>query len=136
MDNTAMLIQAAIEAREEAYAPYSHFQVGAAVCTVAGRVYTGCNIENASFGATVCAERVAVLKAVSEGAREIEAIAIVYADDVFARPCGICRQVLAEFNPRMRVICANTKGEYEERGLDELLPAQFGGEQLAGEPEA
>jgi cytidine deaminase len=131
MHNTDALVQAAIEAREEAYAPYSHFHVGAAVVTAEGVIYTGCNIENASYGATVCAERVALFKAVSEGARDIEAIAIVYSADQLARPCGICRQVLAEFNPRMRVVCANTEGECEVCGLDDLLPFGFGPGNLA-----
>ena len=132
MTDSAALIQAAIEAREEAYAPYSHFHVGAAVATAEGVIYTGCNIENASYGATACAERVALFKAVSAGAHDIEAIAIVCGDDRLARPCGICRQVLAEFNPRMQVVCANAQGDFEVCSLDDLLPLSFGPDDLAG----
>jgi cytidine deaminase len=131
MTDPNALIQAATQARERAYAPYSRFRVGAALRTTDGAIYTGCNIENGSYGATVCAERVAVFKAVSAGVREFEALAIVCGAEELARPCGICRQVLAEFSPSMQVICANAKGEYDECGLDELLPHRFEPDSLA-----
>lgn len=124
------LILRAKEAMQYAYAPYSKFQVGAALLTKDGRVFTGCNIENASYGATNCAERTAVFKAVSEGARAFEAIAIVASSGEYASPCGICRQVLAEFMPDGKVILdSDTKGmvTYTVR---ELLPAGFSAEDI------
>ena len=133
MDNH-QLIKAALKAREHAYAPYSHFAVGAAVLTKDGQVYTGCNIENASYGATNCAERTAIFKAVSEGYKEFIKIAIVggkSGEEVteFAYPCGVCRQVIAEFsNPRdMKVIVAKSENDFVEKTLEELLPNSFGG---------
>ncbi len=122
----AELLRLADEARKNAYAPYSTFSVGAALLTADGRVYTGVNIENASFGATVCAERVALFSAVAEGVREFAAIAIVGGKAGEARaacyPCGICRQVLAEFcSPDMPVIL-----EGKVCTLGELLPNSFG----------
>lgn len=120
------LFQKAYQAKEKAYAPYSRFRVGAALLTVSNRVYTGVNIENASFGATICAERTAVCKAVAEGERKITAIAISSDRDEFIYPCGICRQVLAEFGtPEMKVICGNSKGEFQIYNLEELLPHSF-----------
>lgn len=119
------LIGAAVNVRECAYAPYSHFKVGAALLTEKGSVYTGCNVENASYGATICAERTAVVKAVSEGEMVFTAIAVVYDETAYAVPCGICLQVLAEFNQEMIVIMANTAGEYECDTLRELLPRSF-----------
>lgn len=124
------LILRAKEAMTYAYAPYSKFQVGAALLAKDGRVFTGCNIENASYGATNCAERTAVFKAVSEGAREFEAIAIVASSGELIPPCGICRQVLAEFMPDGKVILdSDTKGmvTYTVR---ELLPAGFSAEDI------
>mgnify|MGYP003296711919 CR=1 FL=1 len=133
MDNQ-QLITLALKARENAYAPYSHFTVGAAVLTKDGLVYTGCNIENASYGATNCAERTAIFKAVSEGKKEFVKIAIVGGKEGeeimdFAYPCGVCRQVIAEFcNPvEMLVVVAKSETEYIEKTLDELLPLSFGG---------
>lgn len=133
MDNQ-QLIRAALKARENAYAPYSHFAVGAAVLTKDGQVYTGCNIENASYGATNCAERTAIFKAVSEGSKEFVKIAIVGGKvgekiTEFAYPCGVCRQVIAEFsNPKeMRIVVAKSENDYIEKTLDELLPLSFGG---------
>lgn len=133
MDNQ-QLITLALKARENAYAPYSHFKVGAAVLTKDGLVYTGCNIENASYGATNCAERTAIFKAVSEGKKEFVKIAIVGGKEGeeimdFAYPCGVCRQVIAEFcNPvEMLVVVAKSETEYIEKTLDELLPLSFGG---------
>lgn len=133
MDNQ-QLITLALKAREKAYAPYSHFAVGAAVLTKGGLVYTGCNIENASYGATNCAERTAIFKAVSEGHKELVKIAIVggkKGEEIteYAYPCGVCRQVIAEFcDPvKMQIIVAKSETEYIEKTLDELLPLSFGG---------
>ncbi len=118
------LIEKAKQAAEFAYVPYSRFQVGACLLTDDGRLYTGCNIENASYGGTNCAERTAVFKAVSEGARRFTAIAI-YNKTALPWPCGICRQVLNEFAPHLRVLVA-TNDERDEARLDELLPHSFG----------
>ena len=119
------LVALAKEAMEHAYVPYSHFKVGAALLAKDGTVFKGCNIENASYGATNCAERTAIFKAVSEGYREFEAIAIVASSGDFVPPCGICRQVLAEFMPDGKVIL-----DSDEKGMitylvRELLPAGF-----------
>jgi len=119
------LINAAGAARERAYAPYSLFKVGAAILTGEGRYYTGCNVENASYGLSCCAERVALFKAVSNGERHFEAIAITAGTDQFCAPCGACRQALAEFNPALKVFMANNKGEFRLQTVAELLPAAF-----------
>lgn len=119
----ADLIAAATAARERAYAPYSNFKVGAALRTRSGRVYTGCNIENAAFGPSVCAERTAMFKAISEGEREFEAIAVVTQNGV--SPCGTCRQVMMEFAPHMTVIIADTQGSVRTTTIDDLLPDAF-----------
>jgi len=119
------LIKAASAARERAYAPYSSFKVGAAILTTEGRYYTGCNIENASYGLSCCAERVALFKAVSNGERSFEAIAVTAGTEDYCTPCGACRQVLAEFNPAMKVYMANGQGDYIFRTVAELLPAVF-----------
>ena len=119
------LIKRAEAAKEKAYAPYSNFKVGAAVLTEDGGCYTGCNVENASFGLTCCAERVAVYAAVAGGQRRLQAIAISSDAAEFITPCGACRQVLVEFNPGLKVIMANNKGEYRESTAAELLPAAF-----------
>jgi len=117
------LVKIAQETRKNAYAPYSKFKVGAALLTKSGRIYTGVNVENASFGATNCAERTAVFKAVSEGEDEIYAIAVASDSEEFIHPCGICRQVLSEFGKgSMKVICSNKKEEYRVYTLEELLP--------------
>ena len=110
-----------------AYAPYSHFRVGAALECEDGTVYTGCNVENASFGATNCAERTAIFKAVSEGHRRFVRIAIAAETERFTSPCGICRQVLAEFDPRlsMEVILVNRAGDTLCRPLSDFLPLSF-----------
>ncbi|MBQ8214177.1 MAG: cytidine deaminase [Clostridia bacterium] len=123
------LIQTAIEARKRAYAPYSGFFVGAALLAADGRVFTGCNIENAAFTPTNCAERTAFFKAVSEGVRAFEAIAVVGGKgeepSEFCAPCGVCRQVMAEFcSPDFRVILGNEKNQTVYT-LSELLPASF-----------
>lgn len=125
-----MLVQLAAEAMENAYAPYSNFRVGAALLTKNGKVYTGCNIENASYGATNCAERTAIFKAVSEGEREFEAIAIIADTDKFAYPCGICRQVMLEFSRDLKLYVSNRNGEYKEYTIDELLPGGFTGDDM------
>ena len=118
------LLSLAREARAAAYVPYSRYRVGAALLTKNGSVYTGCNIENASFGLTNCAERTAVFKAVSEGKQEFEAIAIA-ADKTAPWPCGACRQVMSEFSPGMRVLVTWDEGKVRESRLDQLLPHSF-----------
>ena len=131
------MIELAMQARTKAYAPYSNFQVGACVKMENGSYYTGCNIENASYGATNCAERTAVFKAVSEGKTEFRAIAIVGGPkgkepENFCAPCGVCRQVMAEFcDPEtFRIILMNGAGEIREYLLKELLPLGFTGKAL------
>ncbi len=129
-DMRRQLVAAALRARERAYVPYSGYPVGAALLTDTGAVYTGCNIEIASYGATVCGERTAAFKAVSEGERVFRAIAIVTSNG--AAPCGICRQVLYEFGPAMTVILATPDGEITWEGLlSDLLPLGFGPHELA-----
>ncbi len=124
------LIAQAISARRRAYVPYSAYPVGAALLTDSGSVYTGCNIEIASFGATVCGERTAAFKAVSDGERGFRAIAVVTSNG--AAPCGICRQVLYEFGPEMTVIMADAGGVITWEGsLTDLLPQGFGPKKLA-----
>jgi len=122
------LIAKAMEARKKAYAPYSHFAVGAALLARSGRIYTGCNVENASYGLSVCAERVAVFKAVSEGERNFEAMAVVTENGV--TPCGACRQVLMEFGDDIQVIVADEADVYRVFVLPELLPEAFTPEHL------
>jgi cytidine deaminase len=117
------LIAEAMKAREKAHAPYSCFAVGTALLARSGRIYTGCNVENASYGLSICAERVAVFKAVSEGERDFEAIAIVTEKGV--TPCGACRQVLMEFGGNVQVIVADEAGGYRVFSLQELLPQAF-----------
>jgi cytidine deaminase len=121
--NDEELIAMAIEAREKAYAPYSGFPVGAALLTRSDQVFTGCNVENAMFGLTVCAERVAVFKAVCAGERDFKAIAVATAPG--ASPCGSCRQVLREFGRDLRVLVADTEGNSREFTLEQLLPKAF-----------
>ena len=115
---------AAKEARLRAYAPYSHFPVGAAVQTVGGKIYSGCNIENASFGLTNCAERTAIFTAVAAGEQELQAIAVVANTPEPVAPCGACRQVMAEFGIQT-IIMANTKGDSHVASLKDLLPYSF-----------
>ncbi len=135
MDNKE-LIRLALEARQMAYVPYSNYMVGAALLTRQGKVYKGCNIENAAYTPTNCAERTAFFKAVSEGEREFDAIAIVggYEDNPtdYAYPCGVCRQVMIEFcNPeKFRVITAISEEQYLEQTLAEMLPYGFGPQNL------
>ncbi len=136
------LIETAFAARKQAYAPYSRYQVGAALLCRDGQIYTGCNVENAAYGACNCAERTAVFKAVSEGQRDFAAIAVVggpagVADgfEQFAWPCGTCRQVLAEFcvPETFMVIVAKSLTEYRFVKLAELLPESFGPKQVNGQ---
>jgi cytidine deaminase len=119
------LVAAAQRAREQAHAPFSRFKVGAAVEDAEGRIYTGCNIENATFGLTVCAERVAVFKAVSEGARRLRRIAVVADTSTLTPPCGACRQILWEFCGDAEVILANLRGDTETLRMRDLLPRPF-----------
>ncbi len=124
------LIAAAQQARQRAYAPYSGYRVGAALLTASGDILTGCNVENATYGATICAERTAVVKAVSEGERAFQAIAVATANG--GSPCGICRQVLHEFAPDLLVITVDEGGNVHYEGsLRGLLPLGFGPEDLA-----
>lgn len=122
---TEKLIEAATEVREKAYAPYSNFKVGAAVQTKSGKIFTGCNVESASYGLTVCAERVAIWKAVSEGEKEFEQIAVVAGTEELTPPCGVCRQIIWEFCGDIPVIFANLKGDVETVQMKELLPRAF-----------
>jgi cytidine deaminase len=115
-------IAAATEARKFAYAPYSNFAVGAALVAGDGRIFTGCNVENLSFGLTMCAERVAIGKAISEGVKDFSAIAIVANTKEPVSPCGACRQVMAQFAPGLRVILSTLDGKTEEWTLDKLFP--------------
>ena len=124
------LIQAAVEMLDKAYVPYSHFPVGAALECGDGTVYTGCNIENAAFPCTICAERAAIFKAVSEGHRTFRRIVVAGRSEKFCVPCGSCRQVRREFAPEMEVICLNGKGEAGRYTLRQLLPESFGPEYL------
>ena len=127
--NPLELAKLASSAREMAYAPYSQFKVGAALLSQDGKTYTGCNIENASYGLSMCAERVAVFKAVSEGQKSLSAIALSTSSS--ASLCGACRQVLHEFNPSMVVYLSDEKGHiYQETTLNTLLPQAFGPENL------
>jgi cytidine deaminase len=119
------LIEAARRARENAYAPFSHFQVGAAVRTRSGRAIGGCNVENASYGLTICAERVAIFKAISEGEREFDAIAVVTDADRLTPPCGACRQIIWEMCGNVEVVLANLKGQVEVHRMKDLLPLPF-----------
>lgn len=121
------LVALAKKAMEQSYAPYSKFCVGAALLAQDGRVFLGCNVENASFGATICAERTAVTKAVSEGARAFERIAVVASSGEYAAPCGICRQVLFEFMPDGEIILDSRTEGMKVMQLKELLPMGFGG---------
>ena len=119
------LLNLAIRASEHAYAPYSCFKVGAALECENGRVFTGCNVENGALGSTICAERVAICKAVSEGETKFTCIAI-YADSAdYCMPCGTCRQVMSEFSQDMEVLSANGAGSYVSYRLDQLLPHTF-----------
>lgn len=129
------VIQAALDARKKAYAPYSHYSVGAALVTKEGKLFTGCNIENASYGASNCAERTAFFKAISEGEQEFTAIAIAGGAEEtiqeYAYPCGICRQVMQEFcQPNFKILVVKDLDQVMEYTLQQLLPFGFGGESI------
>ena len=119
------LINQAVQASRNAYVPYSHFAVGAALECRDGTVFTGCNVENAALGSTICAERTAACKAVSEGHRDFDTIVIAGRSEDYCVPCGTCRQVMMEFAPELTVICLNKKGESKKFALKELLPYGF-----------
>ena len=128
--DTDLLIQTAVKMLDFSYVPYSHFHVGAALLTKSGKIYTGCNIENAAYGPSNCAERTAIFKAVSEGEKEFQAIAIVGGPEGkiedFCPPCGICRQVMAEFCDKdFKIILSNGKKEVKTFTLSDLLPESF-----------
>ncbi len=125
------LIDAAVAVRESAYAPYSGYRVGAAVRDESGRIHAGCNVENASFGLTICAERAAIFRMVAEGGARVAAVAVATSEG--ATPCGACRQVLAEFasdREEMQVVCVGDGGESTTYRLSELLPHTFGSQEL------
>jgi cytidine deaminase len=119
------LIAAASAARENAHAPYSNFRVGAAVRARSGRVFTGCNVENSTYGLTICAERVAIFKAISEGERGFDAVAVVTDTDALTPPCGACRQIIWEFCGDAEVVLANLKGKVELHRMSALFPKPF-----------
>ena len=121
--NAEILVQHAIQVRLMAYAPYSHYFVGAAVLTKDGEIITGCNVENASYGATICAERVALTRAVAEGKRDFVAMAVATRDG--GTPCGICRQVMAELGLEMAVYITDENGKFWTTSVRELLPHSF-----------
>ena len=125
------LINQAFSMHQFSYVPYSHFPVGAALLCADGTVFTGCNVENAAFGSTICAERTALLKAISEGHREDwVAIAIAGQGEDYCWPCGSCRQMLYEFAPGLKVLAARGDGEYQSTTLDQLFPNGFGPKSL------
>ena len=126
------MISEAYKAKEYSYAPYSNFHVGAALCTDSGRIYRGCNIENAAYSPTNCAERTAFFKAVSEGERKFRGIAIVGDKEEYLAPCGVCRQVMMEFcNPKeFQVILAKNPTDYKVYTLEELFPGAFSANDL------
>jgi len=119
------LIQAALQARRHAHAPFSKFQVGAAIEDASGGIHTGCNVENATYGLTICAERVAVFKAISEGARKFTRVAVAADTDVLTPPCGACRQILWEFCGDVEVTMVNPRGKSETLRLKDLFPRPF-----------
>ncbi|MGH9666581.1 MAG: cytidine deaminase [Bryobacteraceae bacterium] len=119
------LLQAALDARRHAHAPFSHFFVGAAIEDESGRIFTGCNVENATYGLTICAERVAVFKAVSEGARNFRRVALAADTDALTPPCGACRQILWEFCGNVELTLVNLQGKSETFQLKDLFPRPF-----------
>jgi cytidine deaminase len=122
---TDPLLDAALAARAHAFAPYSKFQVGAAIEDLSGRIHTGCNVENATYGLTICAERVAVFKAISEGARQFRRVAVAADTDVLTPPCGACRQILWEFCGDVEIVLVNPRGKTETYRLANLFPKPF-----------
>ena len=125
MSDYDALITAATQSRENAHAAYSNFRVGAGLRATSGRIFGGCNVENATYGLTVCAERVAIFKAISEGERGFDAIAVVTDTDSLTPPCGACRQLIWEFCGDIPVILANLKGKVEMTSMKELFPKPF-----------
>lgn len=119
------LMKEAKRAMKYSYSPYSNFAVGAALVTVDGKIYRGCNIENASYGATNCAERTALFAAIADGATEFETMAIVSSSGEYTYPCGICRQVIAELMPKGKLIISNNDNDYKTFTIDEMLPHSF-----------
>jgi cytidine deaminase len=119
------LLAAALAARENAFAPFSKFKVGAAVEDESGRIHTGCNVENATYGLTVCAERVAIFKAISEGARQFKRVAVAADTDSLTPPCGACRQILWEFCGDVEIALVNPRGKIESYRLKDLFPKPF-----------
>jgi len=130
-ETLGQLVEAAKRARLRAYSPYSGVKIGAAVLTSDGTIFSGSNIENASYGLACCAERTAIFKAVSEGKRNIVAIAVVGKSEDFTKPCGACRQVMVEFNPRMKVLRRGMDGSSEDGTAESLLPAHFNPPELS-----
>ena len=124
------LLELALDARKNAYVPYSGYAVGAALLAEDGRVFTGCNVENAAYGNTLCAERTALVKAVSEGRRAFTRLAVAGDSGDPCWPCGACRQMLREFGADLRVLCADRNGRFRAFALDELLPHGFGAETM------
>lgn len=124
-DSNNQLIETAKAARVQSLAPFSKFLVGAALQTKAGKVYTGCNIESASYGLTVCAERVAIWKALSEGEREFTDLVVVADTEALTPPCGTCRQIIWEFAKHAKIVLANLRGQREEVSIKDLLPRAF-----------
>lgn len=122
---TDPLIAAALAVRKNAFAPFSKFQVGAAIEDIDGRIHTGCNVENATYGLTVCAERVAVFKAISEGARKFRRVVVAADTDDLTPPCGACRQILWEFCGDVEIVLVNPRGKNESYRLAELFPKPF-----------
>ena len=133
--NIENLISQAMKVRERAYVPYSKFKVGAALLSKTGKIYSGCNVESASYSPTICAERTAISKAISEGEKEFEAIAVVGSSD-YTFPCGVCRQVIREFGTHIKIIVANDVDDYKEFTLEELLPHSFGPDDLSEKEES
>lgn len=129
------LLKAAEQVRENAYAPYSRYKVGAALLAASGRIYTGCNIENASYGATICAERVAACSAIAAGEKRFVALAVVTDGPAPGPPCGMCRQFLAEFNPELPIVLGNLHGKTVDGNLKDYLPQAFHGQFLGGQGE-
>lgn len=125
MSEHDVLITAAKKARENAYARFSNFKVGAGLRAASGKIFGGCNVENATYGLTVCAERVAIFKAISEGEREFDAIAVVTDTDTLTPPCGACRQLIWEFCGDVPVVMSNLKGKVEVLQMRELFPKPF-----------
>ena len=124
------LLRMAHDAMKNAYVPYSNFPVGAALLCEDGSVYTGCNVEGASYGNAICAERTALCKAVSEGKRRFDTLAVTANTEDFCTPCGICRQMLYEFSPALRVLCGSRDGSHTVHSLKELLPCAFSAKDL------